>query len=555
MKMEITVQIKKADGTHAAETTTMEVDVPDFEAFTGPDNFGRIFNEYEQNVLKARNEVIAAATQKYLHELAKKKAAKSARQENVVKRPRTYRIDAEIGRLQIDVCELKSGSQKVFSPQGDVFPEIASREYYQTPCFKELAVLFPCDESFRQSAHKINRVLRRGEEDAIQHRTIANMVEREGQLIQEYMQDKAEKILKLHGFTSAGKPMASKKEGGLARQHGSLEESRPYESRDNQEDAEEAPHNGSSQTQAKEPASVPLTITEEIISQAIEEINTDKAEALRIEVSQLQQTFEDPASLKANISLDDVLSKKQKESNRQKNAPGKEKKEYVKNTVVHLQNSANATYLMSATCVEKVLLLVLAFLLENGLLSGTGQLVFFSDGAADLRSGIASLFSGLLPFKIILDWFHLEKKCKERLSMAMKGKALRNQVLDHIIPLLWHGKINAVINYLHCLNKDDIKNQDQIKLLIGYLDRNRSFIPCYVLRQQLGLRTSSNLVEKANDLVVSNRQKHNGMSWSTSGSTSLASVITTHLNSEYSNWLLNNDITFEFKNKAEKMAA
>jgi hypothetical protein len=73
MKMEITVQIKKADGTHAAETTTMEVDVPDFEAFTGPDDFGRVFNEYEQNVLKARNEVVAAATQKYLHELAKKK--------------------------------------------------------------------------------------------------------------------------------------------------------------------------------------------------------------------------------------------------------------------------------------------------------------------------------------------------------------------------------------------------------------------------------------------------------------------------------------------------
>jgi hypothetical protein len=73
MKVEITVNIKKADGTFAAESTTMEVDVPDFEEFTGPDEFGKIFNKYERNVLKARNEVVAAATEKYLNELAKKK--------------------------------------------------------------------------------------------------------------------------------------------------------------------------------------------------------------------------------------------------------------------------------------------------------------------------------------------------------------------------------------------------------------------------------------------------------------------------------------------------
>jgi len=76
MKVEITVNIKKADGTIAAEATTMEVDVPDFEYFTGPDKFGSVFNEYEQNILKTRNEVVAAATQKYLNELAQKNQRK-----------------------------------------------------------------------------------------------------------------------------------------------------------------------------------------------------------------------------------------------------------------------------------------------------------------------------------------------------------------------------------------------------------------------------------------------------------------------------------------------
>ena len=72
MKVEITVKIKNTDGTSAAEATTIEVDVPDFEEFTGPDKFGAVFDQYERKVLKARNEAIEAATEKYLSEMAKK---------------------------------------------------------------------------------------------------------------------------------------------------------------------------------------------------------------------------------------------------------------------------------------------------------------------------------------------------------------------------------------------------------------------------------------------------------------------------------------------------
>jgi len=66
---------------------------------------------------------------------------------------------------------------------------------------------------------------------------------------------------------------------------------------------------------------------------------------------------------------------------------------------------------------------------------------------------------------------------------------------------------------------------------------------------------SSNLVEKANDLVVSNRQKHNGMSWSADGSTSLATLTSVRLNDEHMNWLSNHDITFTFPKPAAKSAA
>jgi len=102
----------------------------------------------------------------------------------------------------------------------------------------------------------------------------------------------------------------------------------------------------------------------------------------------------------------------------------------------------------------------------------------------------------------------------------MKGKQVRNKALVPILAFLWRGKVDMAITYLRGLNEDVIKNQAEIERLIGYFERNKGFIPYYALRQKLGLRVSSNLVEKANDLVVSDRQKHNGMSWSAYGSTS-----------------------------------
>ena len=60
-------------------------------------------------------------------------------------------------------------------------------------------------------------------------------------------------------------------------------------------------------------------------------------------------------------------------------------------------------------------------------------------------------------------------------------------------------------------------------------------IPVYAVRRELGLRNSSNRGEKANDLLVAERQKHNGMSWSPSGSVALASGTALKHNREYYN--------------------
>jgi hypothetical protein len=226
----------------------------------------------------------------------------------------------------------------------------------------------------------------------------------------------------------------------------------------------------------------------------------------------------------------------------------------VYNTVAHIQNKESKAYTLNTSTIQQMMSIMLAFLLSNGLMSNPGSLVFFTDGARDLRSAIQNIFS-FIPFKIILDWYHLKKKCKDLLSMAINGKQVKNQILTELLAWLWLGKVGRAIKVLQDLSQDQIKNTKELHNLINYLDRNSSCIPCYALRKKLGLRISSNPVEKANDLVVSSRQKHHGMSWSADGSTSLATLTTVRRNCEDKNWLLNHDIRFQFDAGVQKPAA
>src|SRR2546421_10636211 len=124
----------------------------------------------------------------------------------ILEKPNDYGIDAEIGRLEVSTFEIKEGSQKVFSTEGNVFPETGSREHFKTVCFRELVVFSPCEESYRKSAQMLNRALRRKEGQQVQARTIANLVEREGEAIAVWVENKAKTILKSHHFTEAGVP-------------------------------------------------------------------------------------------------------------------------------------------------------------------------------------------------------------------------------------------------------------------------------------------------------------------------------------------------------------
>jgi hypothetical protein len=251
--------------------------------------------------------------------------------------------------------------------------------------------------------------------------------------------------------------------------------------------------------------------------------------------------YEDPTHT-TQVSLDDVNVKRQKISRKGSQEPEKKRK-YAHNTVAHIAH-AGAAYIINGPGIVSVLRLVLAFLLHNHLLSH--NLICFVDGHRTLYTAILAAFSWFPSFQIILDWYHLQKRCQEQLSLALKGRALRNALLQQVLPCLWHGWVDRAIALLQAVEPAQIKDQAALETLMGYLQRNRPYLPCYAVRKRLGLRNSSNLGEKANDLIVSDRQKHNGMSWSKPGSVALATVTALVRNREYKRWFQTGTLSFTF---------
>lgn len=232
------------------------------------------------------------------------------------------------------------------------------------------------------------------------------------------------------------------------------------------------------------------------------------------------------------VSIDDIGVKRQKESR----GDGYEKPtKYVENTVVHVQSGQSQYYL---TCVgmREAFKILLAFLLANGMLEDK-RLVFLTDGARNIKDCIEEFFS-FRPYCIILDWFHLKKRMQEQMSMALKGKKdEKKQMVKDILRILWAGNTQEAKDYLGSIKAKNIKNKDILSDAGKYIESKSAFVPCYAMRAMKGLRNSSNPVEKANDIIVAQRQKHKGMSWSKKGSGALAAITAICKNGFLTEWI------------------
>lgn len=357
------------------------------------------------------------------------------------------------------------------------------------------------ERSYANGRNVLNRLLRRNERDSIKARTYQDFCSRSGQELGTYMAEEAEKVLEETGFNG--------KTGQL------------------REAAALPPELGKSGT----------SLSEQIdIQQEIQTIN-DSHESVEERICVCAVLVENPADT-CYVSVDEIGVKHQKEHRK---GHAEKQKAYVWNTVATIQ-SQQFSYTLTDGSMPQLFRNTLARLLSNRLLAGK-NLVFFTDGANDIRCNIEKMFT-FHSYTIILDWFHLKKRCQEYLSMSIKGgKEKRNAILQKVLRILWAGNVTGAIQYLNGLEPELLRPINRIADLCAYFEKHRSHIPCYALRHRLGLRNSSSVVEKANDLLVAQRQKLNGMSWSIPGSSALAHLKALFLNHEVLPWLRSHSLS------------
>ena len=399
------------------------------------------------------------------------------------------------------------------------------------------------EDSYRKTSNGLNRI-RHQEVGGTPSRTVRAISEREGSMIADHLEERAIEIFQESGFTPEGEPKSAILE--------SLSESLTIE-----EDGVNEPLILDVLSPPWQMELLPDPLLDgaapESIEASVEGIGTPVindlvkrhglCDASRLEMLKNPVPYEEGED-RVNISVDEVGAKKQKETRDPAPVPkprGKKNRVYVQNTVIHVEQGGQS-YVLNGSSVACVLRLLLAFLLNSDLLDHTW--VFFVDGNG-LYSSVVQFFFWHPKVSVILDWYHLRKKCREYLSMALKGSPISKAVLGKLMPLLWYGLVDQAIDYLRNLPEDQIKNQEKLQQLIAYLDKNRVMIPVYAVRRELGLRNSSNRVEKANDVLVAARQKHNGMSWSKSGSVALASITGLKKNQTYKMWFQERKIEFK----------
>ena len=410
-------------------------------------------------------------------------------------------LDSESGRISLFVC-------------GSLASSLKPKERILSLSFLEAASCVCTKTSYRDSTDIINRFLGRSGANTIKLRTLSDTICRTGAEISQELSNITSLILTMYGFdTESGLPL------------------------------EDVVLSNNITTLAL-PDKVEIDTKK--IEDAIFAINDSREEKIPFKADDV--IIESVPSESVYVSVDDVGVKQQKNSRKEGSVRDSK---YVENTVAHIQYGKKS-YILTGIGMRNVFKSVLAFLLANNLLSH--ELIFMTDGARDLKSHIQSVFQ-FHPYTVVLDWFHLKKRCQERLSQSIRGKDRRNAVLEKALRYLWVGDVPGATEYLRSLDSKDIKNANWLDDLISYFDNKGDAITCYALRAKLGLRNSSNPVEKANDLLVAQRQKHNGMAWSSKGSGSLAALQMVYLNNQSDYWFQKRKLKFSLLSEETEIAA
>jgi hypothetical protein len=157
------------------------------------------------------------------------------------------------------------------------------------------------------------------------------------------------------------------------------------------------------------------------------------------------------------------------------------------------------------------------------------SLLLLADGARWIRAFYAELLARIPNKQMILDWYHLHKKCYNLCGMICRGRKAKASFLTQLLHLLWRGRTDEAIVSLEAY-RPEAKNETALDDLITYLRERRDFMPNYAQRRQERRYIGSAHAEKGNDLIVASRQKKQGMHWSLETSDALAALKTLMLN-------------------------
>lgn len=165
---------------------------------------------------------------------------------------------------------------------------------------------------------------------------------------------------------------------------------------------------------------------------------------------------------------------------------------------------------------------------EWGMRSTPLPVVALTDGARSIRIDLVAIFGACV--RIILDWYHLEKRVYEPLAMSASSRTERESWEQTVLGFLWRGQVEQALGFL---GKVTPRNEKKLAELVGYLEKHAHEIIDYARRQGVGKPIGSGRMEKAVDQVIGLRQKKKGMSWSEQGSQTLAALKMAELNEEW----------------------
>lgn len=151
------------------------------------------------------------------------------------------------------------------------------------------------------------------------------------------------------------------------------------------------------------------------------------------------------------------------------------------------------------------------------------------DGARWIRHFFAERLTAFVNKELILDWYHLVKKCYEMTSMICYGRKAKAALMGPLISCLWRGQVDDAITQLDAY-RSQCRNEQKLDELINYLAARKPYLVNYKDRRARRIYIGSGHAEKACDLIVSRRQKHKGMHWSEETADGLAALKTLVLN-------------------------